>query len=692
VPVPRAAAAPTNPPHQFLSLRQFGRLNTRASRTSIPQQDFAYQENLMVVGPGNLQTVRPAAQLNSISNPATATPSSLLWKRKWYANINSVDWEIGLALDNATVWAMRLDGTTTYQLTGITGAISDVTQYDDQEALLIGPAGFFSWDGTSAAVVNIGTQQVYRILLTNISTATVQIDPATISPAGHTFTVNEQVTLSNGQTATLVDINTSGTPVAGYFLALDNIDLKPLVGGTTITGGTSGTSATIIDSSSFTDGHPAFAAGMNIFQGTVTGKAISFNSVTGELIVKQTSAGSFTLGGGTIYSDSLGAGIPISVVPVGAPSSGDFIAVYASRVWISSGRAVTFSGPGGFTAENWDVALGSGSFNIEDPILNGNITRLWVANGYLYIFGSSCIFNVSNVFVPSGQVPPTPLFSLTNIDAINGTPFSYSIAQMGRYTIFYNVHGVHALLGFKVERISTVIDTTMQQIDTNPPGLVSAAVGICNNLLTFCLLLSWFDPTESTTISRQVIFCFHMDNGDGGGPKWFVHDPGLFTATGATTDIISVLSQAYIAGDPVASAALAVSSPAAGGLANASTTLYGLFRGTGALHRKLQTALWDFGSSIRVKRTIRLGFEVDIADLSGYALTATVDGVNALGAPNASNVVNVTAGAAPGLVLPYSDMAQTGLYLGVTISGVCDDTVIQGINLEYQVLQQLWEV
>jgi hypothetical protein len=70
----------------------------------------------------------------------------------------------------------------------------------------------------------------------------------------------------------------------------------------------------------------------------------------------------------------------------GVPSSGNAIAVYASRVWIAQGRVLYCSGVDDYSASSWTAANGAAAINLTDPQIRSTIYRLISANGYLYIF------------------------------------------------------------------------------------------------------------------------------------------------------------------------------------------------------------------------------------------------------------------------------------------------------------------
>lgn len=672
-------------PHLFHSFREFGKWVTRASRWALDRTDFSYVQNWMVIGPGNIQTVRPPALLASVgASEASDTHTAV---RAWSVNLGGVDWILYQA-GGGRLRASRMDGTVNYDLGAYT--ITDVAPWSNSVALLLGPAAFLSWDGTGAAVTDLGAQKSTTLTLAYVPQARW-----TLTGISGSFTAGEALTIAGAGTA--------GAATAVVFTSPDLTvtgQSGTITVGNTVTGVTSSATGTIsvIDTQGFTVGETVTGSIAG------TGTVVSYDATTSRLILSGSIADpSFVINQTVTGSISGATGVVLAVDIAGIPAGGNWISVYEDRVWIAIGRSIAFSAANDYRGAAWSVTQGSGFFTITDETLKSDITRLIAANGYLYVFGVSSIDAISNVYVPAGQT--VPLFSRTNFEPVNGTPFSYSIVSFQRAILFYNVHGVHALAGVQVERISKDIDTTMQQIDPNPPGLVSASVGVSNNILIACFLLSWFDPTVSTAFSRQTLLSFH----DG---KWFIHDPTLSIAAGQSSTM-AVTFSAYLAGEPVAVLARSAVAPGTGGNLRYTADFFGLFRGpSGQLPRKLQTALWDLGSSIHTKQIIIFGIEGDVIDLN-YSLYGQVDtepgnshGDPVQFLPNEVVWVNNQGQTmtwvnddgdpliwtTPGYAFAYYASAQYGKYIGVTISGQAGDAILTGINLEYTRKDSTWKL
>ena len=184
-----------------------------------------------------------------------------------------------------------------------------------------------------------------------------------------------------------------------------------------------------------------------------------------------------------------------AVTGSGVPSAGVDIAVYAGSVWIANGRLVSISaGYDGTSttdptnASAWAVANGADFLNMTDPVLVGSITRLWATVGYLFIFGITCVYSVSNVYVPTGAVPPTPVFTLLPVQSVIGTDQTASVFPFNTSLMFANRYGGWVTDGVNCERFSEAIDGTWQYLSFSPA--ISGGYCIVNNILCSAFLLN----------------------------------------------------------------------------------------------------------------------------------------------------------------------------------------------------------
>lgn len=276
----------------------------------------------------------------------------------------------------------------------------------------------------------------------------------------------------------------------------------------------------------------------------------------------------------------------------GAPSAGTDIAVAFGRVWIVNGRVLFFSGADGFAngvpaipdATNyWLVANGAGFVNLTDPILRSSVKRLYAADGYLYYFGESSIHVISDVYVPSGASPPTPLFSNLPIQSALGSTLPGSIFSFNRELTLANKTGIWAVRGVTAERISADIDGTWQFADFSQP-IFGGTVSV-NNIDTRAMLMKRLnDPI----FGSNTILCLYWDQ------KWW------FANFGAITILVPVILDGL--------------QVLYGFIGN---KLYQLFSRTDRSPvSKFITALWPMDDPLQDKQVIRAGVEVKIISLT----------------------------------------------------------------------------
>lgn len=289
---------------------------------------------------------------------------------------------------------------------------------------------------------------------------------------------------------------------------------------------------------------------------------------------------------GTTFSPITGAGVP---------SSGTEIAVFAGRVWIFQSRVIVFSGADDYTAPSFLVANGAGAVNLTDPQLRSNVTRAISANGYLYFAGSSSINVISDVYVPSGANPPTPLFTNLNIQAIIGSDQPGSFFTLDRNLMFANKYGVYAIDGVTADRVSEDIDGTWQYVDFSQS--VTGGCFISNNILTagFCIKRA-NDPVFG---SNTVIACISDD-------KWWFGNFGS----------VKMVTGAVSSGRPTVFGMI-------------GNVMYELFSTSSTTDptTKLMTPLWPMEDPLSDKVVIRAGFEVTVQSFSG-SFSANIDTVN----------------------------------------------------------------
>lgn len=296
------------------------------------------------------------------------------------------------------------------------------------------------------------------------------------------------------------------------------------------------------------------------------------------------------------------------ITGTGVPSFGDAIAVYSSRVWIAQGRLLIVSGVDDFSAASWTAANGASAINLTDPTIRSKVYRLTSANGYLYIFSSTGINAISDVYVPSGANPPTPAFTNQNLQALIGSTQPASVIPYDRNIMFASQYGIHTLIGVDAPKISTDIDGTWQYID--PSQIISAGQVVVQNILCGAFLVRRLnDPIFG---SNAILVCwFNRTDTNSNSGVQETTDIWWFGNFGALTFVVSGLVNNV---------------PALFGFIG--NQLYQLFADpTTAPHCEVWTKLYPMEDELARKQVIQCGMEADYS-LYGSQLQVFVDTPN----------------------------------------------------------------
>lgn len=300
-----------------------------------------------------------------------------------------------------------------------------------------------------------------------------------------------------------------------------------------------------------------------------------------------------------------GSGSISLITGSGVPTAGTDIAVYSGRVWIVNGRLLTFSIVDNYDGSSWTAAGGAGFKNLTDPVLNGSVTRLVAANGYLYYFGTTSINAISDVYVAAGASPPTPTFTDLNIQADIGTDQPASVFPYGRPLMLMTRYGMRALFGVSAPSISTLdennpyasgIDGTIQYVDFSQT--VSGGTCVVNNILCAAFLIKRLnDPI----FGSNTVLAMYQLSAAGYGKWWFANYGAVTRITSAVVNGVKCLF-GYI-----------------------GNQFYQLFANTAAApNATVSTPLWDFGDPLSIKEYVRVGFQISNPVIVG-SFTLSVD-------------------------------------------------------------------
>ena len=270
----------------------------------------------------------------------------------------------------------------------------------------------------------------------------------------------------------------------------------------------------------------------------------------------------------------------------------------------------------------WATSNGSSFINLTDPLLRSVVQRLYPANGYLYIFGATSMFIISNVYVPSGASPPLPVYTMLNIDPIVGSDQPGSIVCLSRDLQFANRYGVYDLSGVEADRMSADIDGTWQYVDFTK--VISGGSCIINQILCSCWLINQLnDPVVGSRNALAVYF----------DQKWFfvvLQDPtGLYNTL--YEQPLSFIVSALYNDKPTCFAVVGTGT---------NQGLVRLFDNPSVSPpSSFKSALWSGQDPIADKQAIRAGFEMDgVSSISSFTLN--VDTPNS--STPLSNIAGVT--------------------------------------------------
>ncbi len=265
-----------------------------------------------------------------------------------------------------------------------------------------------------------------------------------------------------------------------------------------------------------------------------------------------------------------------TAVLIGGPPTGQHIATFSGRVWISNDRTIYYSAPGTW----WDFSgPGSGSLTITDSTLHSDISALIAANNFLYIIGIDSVNVIGDVTTDStGET----IFSNTNLNASIGTLRSAAIIPYYRSLLFLNLSGIYAIYGSTPIKISDSLDGIFERII--PTAVNSAGAVMLNSILCAAFSIGYNqedDTPGGTDRTVQAIFF---------NKKWFLtHQPVdlIFMAGGIHEGVQSLY-------------------------ATDGTNFYKLFDDPDTpVVWRAETALWDMDDVTRGKQVTAFGLEFD---------------------------------------------------------------------------------
>ena len=649
-------------PKKNLSLRDFQGVNTQAARQVIGDNQFAWLENVMPVGYGNMIVPPgPSAVLASWVGTAYHIRS---------VSIGGVDYEV-VFTTNGAVYAVNLstNAVTTVAVSGtLSGSDSEICQWENTQTIIVDVKGYFSWDGTtltnwvgtigSLTITSIGTGYTSSPTLgfsggggsAAAATCHINVATATMVAAGLLYNVNDLVTIAGGTSVRKAVLQVTSIGAGGAIVGFNLYDS----GDYTVSVGVL----------------PAAAAATTSLYGS--GATFNLTFGIGPIVtpitnvgVGYTSAPAVSVTGG----GAGGAGGAVTANLAVVPGGGTSCATYAGRVWVSSDRTVAFSAPGSFN--DYSSTAAGGSFIMSDETLVGSITAVRSANNFLYIIGQSSVNVVADVNVVSGAT----VFSNTNISASIGTNNESSIIPYYRALWFANPYGIYALYGSTAQKMSDDLDGIFPLVTNSEVGEIEITAGtvVVQEILCIAFLVQYNDPIKG---KRALILIYF-------NKKWWLSSQGDKLIC-IDTAIVNGLQFLY---------------------ATDGTNLYKLFGDpTADTDQTIITKLWDMGDCLANKQILKFGLELvnpsTVNVISGTIDTELDAGRIPFSSSNnvatwknnigqiitwTNNLGEVIDWLSSGYAFFPMNAETVGRYLGATVTGTSTGTIYMGIHMQYEV-------
>ena len=368
---------------------------------------------------------------------------------------------------------------------------------------------------------------------------------------------------------------------------------------------------------------------------------------------------------------------------ISGATTGDSIAVFEGRVWIASGRTITYTAPNTFNS--FVAGDGAGSVVITDEAFPGEIVALRSALEQLWIVGSGAIDALSNVQATGVSPAVVTTFAITNIVTNLGSASLASVIGYFRALGFMAPFGAYALSGVTPQKLSEKLDGFFPYLTL---GSVPAGVAVIESLPVLCFLATYIGTNLQSQVATpgntQILLCFKQGT-------WFL---GVQNNNGAlnwiTTCIVSGVSQVW-----------------------GCTSAGAIFRCFGGdsddtVIWKVSSKLYDFGEATTTKALTKVG--VDYQATGSVTITLTVEsefttGVTTLSGGNTLTIVNNAQAVlqllnnlnnplnivTQGQVLDRQNASIFGRYLGWTLNGTTTPLQIQLVAFEF-FMSRKWDI
>jgi hypothetical protein len=198
---------------RYQTVKQFKGVNTKSDRTAIDDEEFAWLENMMPIGFGNMKSVPDFVNVQVVGGGNVAFSNVVTNLQA--INIQGIDYIIATEQNGgAEYYALQTQIQGNVCIAGtFSGANTFITQWKDERAIIVDPSnGYFSYDGNN--VVIIGSLGSFGI--TNPGKGYTDTPGVTISPPDDPNGVQATATASISANAGTVQSLTVTTPGQGY--------------------------------------------------------------------------------------------------------------------------------------------------------------------------------------------------------------------------------------------------------------------------------------------------------------------------------------------------------------------------------------------------------------------------------------------------------------------------------------------
>jgi hypothetical protein len=632
--------AATEQKKSYLVVKDFKGINTKANRTAISSEEFAWLENVQPVGFGNLKIV---PKQDEVSYSSGGSMVNVTWSGTVHymasGNLGGTEYMFAFFTNGGAQYVNLSSPAAPVTLAAATtfsGTDTAITQWKNERILIIDATyGYATFDGTN--LVRVGSVGTVTVTAGGSGYTTPPI--VTFSVPNNTGGIQATATATVGSNAvTAISITNNGT---SYTSA------------PTVYIGTSG-AVSWASTTAFQTGRLLLSGG-NYYYVTVGGTTSS--------TAPTHTSGSAANGTCTLLyvADPNGGGTSAAATATVISQTGTGIASFSGRVWIADGRTVYYTAADSY----YDfTSISAGNITITDATLHGDIIQIISANNFLYIFGTDSINVFSDVRVTTAG---ETLFTNTNVSASIGSEFKNSIFPYFRSIFFMNRYGVYALIGATTSKISDPLDGLFDDINFSQP--ITGGQCVINNIL--CAVYNFKYDDSGTERFIQAVF---FDR------KWFITSQGAQKRI-APSSVSGVLRM----------------------YATSDTDLWQLYTDkTSTINWEIQTALWSLSDPIRDKQALKFGVEATITGALEAQLNITVDAENRSSAattlsnaviwvnnngytiPWTNNSGNQIAWVPTGYQLYKYDAQQYGKYLGLTVTSSAPSSTINGFQLEHE--------